>query len=236
MILEELKQEHEKAKHPNTQYIDHMAFIKKMVASNEDSIVNFHYNLMKDRSNRKLHQRIRYSFFKRGKVAEAFLLKAIETENDDLLLSDTIFILGLLRNKSARKSAIQHILSKNEELRHTACVVLGWVGTIKDTREILYDRLINDASTWIRGDAATAHRQVWHRIPKVKETALQNLKTALSNDDEEMDVMASIIITIQDIAQKRLGLKENIDGAEILGDVPTARKNALKALAKITKR
>lgn len=213
-----------------TDYTQHQRFTKELLASNEMEIISYHFNLLKNRENWKLYQQVRQAFLKRGDDGEKFLITRIKTEDDPELQGDALFLLGLLRSKEALALARSFVSHQDPDHRYKACVVLGWVGAENDI-DILRDLLLNDSEAFIRGYAATAQRQLWRRLPETKSKILANLKRALENEVDE-EALSLIIISIQTILNKGLGLKEDINEGRITGNIQNARSRALKALEK----
>ena len=89
-------------------------------------MLEHHYELLRDRSKWRLYVDLRSAFKKHGKAAEAFLLEVFPREGSPGMRADALLLLGLLRSKQARRLAIESITAEDEELRHKACVVLGW--------------------------------------------------------------------------------------------------------------
>lgn len=232
MNLDALKVAYQQANQPGRVYLDHMVFIDQLLASSDREAIKYHYDLLTDRSNRDLYIRLRAAFVKRLPGAEGFLLEALDTEKDPAMRADILHLLGTARCPSARDLAVKLATDIDERVRDTAAFVLGWVGTPDDLREILIDRLLHDPSPLVRGDAATALRQVYFRLPKVKDDAVKALKQGLVQESNE-EAQASIIATLQTLLKKRFGLTEPAHERGIKGDVPGAREKALKHLAKV---
>lgn len=211
-----------------TDYTQHQEFTKELLASNETEIISYHFNLLKKRENWKLYQQVRQAFLKRGVEGENFLIMRMKSEDDPELQGDALFLLGLLRSKEALALARSFVSHQDPDHRYKACVVLGWIGTENDI-DILRDLLLNDPKALIRGYAATAQRQLWRRLPETKSKILANLKKALGSEVDE-DAISLIIVSIQTILNKGLGLKEDIHEGKITGNVQNARNKALKAL------
>ena len=232
MDLDVLEDAYREANQPDRVYRDHLAFVAKLLASSEPETVAYHYRLLRDRANRDLYFELRAAFEKRLPAAEAFLLEALDAEKDPAMRADVLHLLGIARCPSARDLALRLATDIDEKVRDTASYVLGWVGTRDDLRTVLTDRLLHDPSPLVRGDAASALRQVVYRLPRAKDDAVKALKEALNQESHEQ-VQASIIATLQTLLKKRFGLTEPDHEPGIKGDVPAAREKALRHLAKV---
>jgi hypothetical protein len=125
----------------------------------------------------------------------------------------------------------QRLLQRWRDGDRKAGIVLGWVGTAGDMKTVLRDRLLHDPSAFVRGNAATAFRQVWYRIPGAKESAIEILGEALSGEEDE-DAIAGIVVSLQTIMKRRFGLREPDDGPSYVGDVARAKVRAMRAVAR----
>jgi HEAT repeat protein len=212
-------------------FSDHQKFIKVLLSSNDQAVIDYHFSLLKNRENQKLYLRLRAAFAKRGTPAGDYLVSLIQRERDPDLLGDALHLLGTMHRPEALPVARKLIGAANSELRDKACYVLGWVGTDEDVQR-LGDCLLRDPDPKLRSDAATAHDQLRMRVPQSKDRLLTNLRIALNQEQDE-EVLAWIIITIQYFLGKKFGLKEIIDEGTHTGDVLQARRKAQDALMKL---
>ncbi|WP_158623448.1 HEAT repeat domain-containing protein [Corallococcus sp. CA053C] len=224
----ELEREFQTLNNPSTDPEAQHTFAQRLLDSDEPAVVRFHYELLRHRANDLFLAIVRDAFSQRGAAGEKFLLQMLEQEKSPEMLADVILILGLMKSSAAREYSLRMLRSPQEEVRHVATFVLGWVGTLDDL-EKLEQQLLEDPVPKIRGDAATAYYQVFNRIPESREQAVQSLSRGLSQERDE-DVLASILISLQDILSKRFGMREDIEEGEITGDVAKAKEKALKFL------
>ena len=230
MDMDYLEHEYHIAK-GTTSYTQHQKFIKQLLFSNESSIIAYHFGLLKRRENWDLYQSVRYAFLKRGLVAERFLIDRIKHENDPELQADALQLLGGLRSKEALPLARDFVTHPDSDHRYRGCFVLGWVGTAEDI-DLLGKLIFNDSHPLVRGTAATAQRQIWYRLPETKPKLLAYLQHALKSE-EDQEVLSAIIITLQTLLKKNLGLRENSEERKITGNVDGAKKKALEVLESI---
>jgi hypothetical protein len=229
-IIKDLEREFQAVNHPSTDPEEQHAFAQRLLESSNPEIIRFHYELLRNRSNQLLLGIVRDAFSQRGTEGERFLIQMLEQEKSPEVLADIVLILGLMQSKAAREYSLRNLQSSQEELRHVATFVLGWVGVMDDL-DSLDERLLKDPNREIRADAATAYYQIVSRLPESKEHAVQSLKRGLVQEREE-SVLASILISLQDILEKRFGMREDIEEGEITGDIQKAKEKALKFLTR----
>jgi hypothetical protein len=138
-----------------------------------------------------------------------------------------------MRSREARRIALEFLTSKEPKLRHFAGVLLGWVGPESDLTK-LGSLLLTDEDPRVRGAGAGAQCQMWYRIPKIKSRLLWYSKQAIERETDE-EVQQDIVIMVQTVLKKRLGIKENIDEGTITGDIPKAVIKTKKLLETLDK-
>ncbi|QSI05302.1 HEAT repeat domain-containing protein [Treponema pedis] len=193
------------------------------------TILDFHLNLLKNRENKDLYYRMRAYFSDRPKEKiQVFLLDRLDKEQDNVLKADIIQILGHIKSAKILPYVREHIKSKDGNIRERCIIVLGWMGN-KDDLPILNERLQNDTDDELRGEAATAMRQIWFAKRATAEDILPYLYRAVVKEAAE-ETLSSIIIVIQDLLQRKFGLQERINEGIITGDPVKAKEKVIKAL------
>ncbi|WP_029410859.1 hypothetical protein, partial [Treponema pedis] len=91
------------------------------------------------------------------------------------------------------------------------------------------ERLQNDTDDELRGEAATAMRQIWFAKRTTAEDILPYLCHAVVKETAE-ETLSSIIIVIQDLLQRKFGLQERINEGIITGDPVKAKEKVIKTL------
>ncbi|WP_199884105.1 HEAT repeat domain-containing protein [Anaerosinus massiliensis] len=207
------------------------AFLKLLLSNNSPEFIRFHYDLLKKRECKELYYDIRAAFKKRPE-AEEFLVEQILTETDPITLGDILHILGGVRSSHAAPLARQFVNSDNEYQREVALYVLGWVGNEMDL-DLIKSHLLEERSSRLRRTSASAHRQVYWRLPELKDKLLASLKQGFEQEKDD-EVMARIIIMIESIAVKKLGLREDKQDPYIIhGDVQKAKLKTAKFLSEL---
>lgn len=205
-----------------------MNFIKILLSDNSPNIVNYHYELLRRREYKDLFYDIRAALKKRPNIGE-FLLIKLKTENDERMQADILQLLGGVKSPHAAKLARDYINHKNEYHREVASFVLGWVGN-KDDIQILNEHMLNEKTPLLRITAASAHRQIAWRMPELKMDIIKSLKQGFEHEKDN-EVIPWIIIMIETIMVKRLGIREDKHQPdEWHGDLEKAKKKTSQYL------
>ena len=207
------------------------AFLTELKASSTPDVLEFHYELLRDRADTLLFMMLRDAFAQRGDAAAEFLVARLKKEQDAAMRTDLLLMLGRMRRPEALDLARSSLKDANPQMREAAASVLGWLAKPTDIAG-LGEAVSNDRIAAVRKAAATAHSQVHDRLPKQRNALLRNLRDALKTEGDD-EVAGWIVVTVQYILKKRFGLKEDIDEGELVGDVGPARQKCLTALDKL---
>lgn len=213
--------------------VDHLAFMSALLDSHTPEAIRFHFNLLRERENKKLYHRLRAAFAKRGTAGEQFLSEIMETETDLGLKADALQLLGHIHSPAALPWARKLIDHENTDLRLRACIVLGWVGEAKDLAS-LGEAMLKDSDGYVRENATAAMMQMGYRLSDIKETALGFLTCCLEDERSE-NVVKTAVFAAQEMLGKKFGLKHvlNEEKNEIVGDVNLAKGKALHVLRQL---
>jgi HEAT repeat protein len=211
----------------------HHAFTKALKASDHPDVVTFHYELLRDRSNRDLYLRVRAAFDERGKVVGDFLAEKARVEKDPEMCADILHLLGLVEHPAALTMARDSLASSDPELRRRASYVIGWLGQSQDIPRI-GEILLHDPVPAVRATAATAHYQFYEHAKRSRDSLLKNLHAALPIE-KDREAAGSIILAAQYILGRRFGIKWDRDEDQLRGDVEEARAKCLAALGRLLK-
>jgi len=208
------------------------SLMKKLLSDNDPEIVDFHYSLLSKREYEELYYDVRAAFLERPGV-EDYLLKKLGTESDPITLADILHLLGIIESSHAAPLARKFANSDHDYQREIALYVLGWVGNESDIT-ILNNHLLNEESPHLRITAASAHRQLYYRWPELKNELLLSLKKGFEREKDD-EVIAWIIIMIESIALKRLGLREDKEDPDLIhGDIQKAKIKTSKFLDELS--
>lgn len=132
--------------------------------------IEYHYELLKDQNldeNFRNHLAFR---FNEHKEAEDFLISKLDKQEDVEFQGEIIFLLGKINKKHKAKIlsyARKLAESENDYTRDRAIIVLGWLGTIDDTR-IFEAHLLNDKNAKCRAWSASSFMQMCLKMKALK--------------------------------------------------------------------
>lgn len=174
----------------------------------------------------------RLAFVKRGPAAEGYLLAKLARETDPALQADVLQMLGKLRYHGGKRLAetagwARRLLHSDvAQVRCRALWVLGWVGGLEDL-ERLSSALRSDDDAENRGWAATAMMQLFMADATTAAQWLGPLEQALRQEVDEI-ALERILISLQEISGKRLGLKASSHERAPKQKLDAALRKALK--------
>ncbi len=224
--LEQLRADYDKVRRLDD-FDRHGAFIERLKRSHAPEVLTFHFGLLDDQRNRRFYQRIRAAFAERGDAAEAFLIERLRSKPTARTLADILLLLGTMRSSAALPVARELCTAPDPELRRRAGYVLGWVGEARDL-DLLF-ALSRDPEIGVRETAASAHTQVWHRLPETKQRLIENLTSVLAGERDPR-VLGTVVLELQELVGEKLGLRWDEDEGEIAGDVARAVDKARRVL------
>ncbi len=236
MEISELKKEYQYAKLAENmpeeeKTIRNIKFINLLLKSNASKVLEYHYDLLKEREYKELYYDIRAAFKRRMNI-ENFLVEKSKLEKDEIVIGDILHILGGVKSKFALLLAQENENSKNKYLREVSLYVLGWMGD-KNEIKILNKHMLEEKEKKLRITAASAHRQIYFRNSELKNELLISLKEGFYNEKDD-DVIEWIIIMIETIGVKRLGLKEEKTNPDVvIGDLDKAKLKTKKYLEQL---
>lgn len=185
-----------------------------------------HYVYFNESNNSDLKRILGNGFLKRGDEGVSFLLKKLNGEIDNLVKSNVIHIIGLTHDRRYLPSIIPFLNSENQEVRYKAIIVCGWLGET-ETINILKAHYQSEQVCILRGFTISAMRQIFFRN---KETKNEIVKFIYDNLPKEIDeeIIAIMIVVLQDLTRSKYGLKEDPYSGEISGDIAKAKCKVFK--------
>jgi hypothetical protein len=218
-----------------------LGFTSALVAEHDEGALGYHYALLKERGVASmLHDAICRKFHKHGEAGERFLLREIRTEKDVHAKGTVLQILGGMRYSGGRHldetaGIARHLLDSDEVfLRNRATIVLGWVGGTEDV-DRLRTRLHEERDAETRGWAASTLMQLYlnnEDLASRRGELLGILKRALSSEEDDF-VLSCILVAIQEIAGKKLGLSARSHKTPPRDRLERARKKVMSIRADV---
>lgn len=183
--------------------------------------VEYHYELLKNKSiiGGDFWMSLRSRFDEHQEKGELLLLSKLDNNEDIDFHAQIIFLLGItkgLHKDRTLEYARQFANSENEHLREKAIIVLGWLGTMQDTK-LFEKHLLEDTNSKCRAWSASAYMQMWFRrkSDNLKLKAFKCFQTSLQNETDSF-VLATIIEATREIGQTKLGISQTaLDNIEI---------------------
>lgn len=220
--LEQLRVDYERVRRLDD-FGTHRAFIERLKRSHAPEVLAFHFGLLDDQRNPLFYRRIRAAFAERGDTAQAFLIERLRSKPAARTLADILLLLGTMRSRAALPVARELSTAPDPELRRRAGYVLGWAGEAGDL-DLLF-ALSRDPEIGVREAAASAHTQVWHRLPETKQRLVENLASVLAGERAPR-VLGPLVLELQELTGEKLGLRWDEDKGGIVGDVARAVDSA----------
>lgn len=187
------------------------------------------YNLLRGRRSKLVSSVITAELAQRPS-AEGFLTSQIEQEQDPDMQVTALQLLGHLRSPLARLAALKFLAHEHDRHREVALFVLGWVGEEEDIK-VLNRHMLEETSQLLRITAASALRQIFFRNPALKDALLESLRAGFMNEKDD-EVLKWIIVMIESVATKKLGLREDKEDPDLVhGDLEKAREKTMQYFA-----
>ncbi|MBF7996371.1 HEAT repeat domain-containing protein [Rahnella laticis] len=196
-------------------------FQKTLVSTSTKEVLDFHYECLKDFSDWQLYCYCRAAFVRRGMSVEPYLIGKLSHEGNYHVIGDIIHLLGRLRSPLALKVALEYIEKEDAYIKEVCLYVIGWVGYYDDI-EVLNGYLVNGSTQLIRITAGSAMRQIFWRLPELKNHIVDYLSNAFYCEKDN-SVKARMIELISTVTIKNLGIREGKNDPNVLiGDLEKA--------------
>ena len=201
--------------------------------------VEYHYQLLNDpKLDGKFKQHLKNRFKEHKEDGETLLLSKLDNEQDVDFHAEIIFMLGCICGKNKAKTA-EHARklteSTDDYTRDRALIVLGWVGTIDDSK-ILEKHLLSDTNTHCRAWSASSYSQMWfkRKSESLKQHAFKAYEKALQNESDYF-VLSVILSAIREMGNTKLGISQSaLDNLDI-EQIDIAKTKAIRFLNKVLK-
>jgi len=204
----------------------HNDFLNQLLLDTSNGGIEKHYQLFQDAPNKDLKRILGKGFLKRGEAGLNFLSEKLENENDTTKKSNVIHLLGLSGVKKYLSDIIPYLDSNSYDLRYKAIITIGWLGDT-DMVNVLQSYFLTEKDLDLRCFLITALRQIYFRIPASKDMILPFLYEKLKSESNEQ-LIAVIIVVIQDLTKTKYGLKEDQNSGQISGNVIGSKDKIIK--------
>lgn len=215
---------------------DELPFVWELMKS---PYVEFHYELLKsEKISESFRQNLSSRFDEHGQNAENLLISKLDNNEDADFQGNIIFFLGMIKgNHKAKILEYARKLSESENdfTRNRALIVLGWMGTIADTK-ILENHLLYDSDPECRAWSASSFMQMWFKNENknLKRKSFEAYDKALTT---EMDcfVVSIILSSIREIGKTKLGISQTALDQLDIEKIDIAKGKAIRFLDKALK-
>lgn len=189
-----------------------------------------HYCYFKDSKNADLKRILGNGFLKRGKEGVLFLEEKLKTETDALAKSNVIHLIGLSYNKEYLPYILPYLDDANDEIRYKAIIACGWLGDAEAIK-ILKEHYATEKDALLRGFIVSAMRQIFLRHKETKQQIVDFIYVKMPEETYN-ELLAIMIVVLQDLTKVKFGLKEDSCSGEISGDIAKAKDKVLKKIKK----
>lgn len=204
----------------------HNDFLNILLADHSVTGMERHFAYFNECDNSDLKRILGNGFLKRGDEGLSFLLKKLNSETDNLIRSNIIHIIGLTHDRKYLPSIIPFLKNEDQEVRYKAIVVCGWLGDT-ETINILKVHYQSEQVDILRGFTISAMRQIFFRHKETKDEIVKFIYTKLPKEIDE-EVIAIMIVVLQDLTKIKYGLKEDPYSGEVSGNILKAKCKILK--------
>lgn len=204
----------------------HNDFLNQLLLDTSHEGMEKHYQLFQDSQNKDLKRILGKGFLKRGEAGLNFLSEKLINENDTTKKSNVIHLLGLSGVKKYLSDIIPYLDSNSYDLRYKAIIAIGWLGDT-DMISILQNHFLTEKELDLKCFLITAMRQIYFRIPAAKDMILPFLYEKLKSESNEQ-LIAIIVVVLQDLTKIKYGLKEDPNSGEISGNIIGSKDKIIK--------
>ena len=208
----------------------HNNFLNMLLKDDSALGMERHYCYFKDSENADLKRILGNGFLKRGKEGVLFLEEKLKTETDALAKSNVIHIIGLSYNKEYLPYILPYLDDANDEIRYKAIIACGWLGDAEAIK-ILKEHYVTEKDALLRGFIVSAMRQIFFRHKETKQQIVDFIYVKIPEETYN-ELLAIMIVVLQDLTKVKFGLKEDSYSGEISGDIAKAKDKVLKKIKK----
>lgn len=208
----------------------HNNFLNMLLKDGSALGMERHYCYFKDSKNADLKRILGNGFLKRGKEGVLFLEEKLKTETDALAKSNVIHIIGLSYNKEYLPYILPYFDNADNEIRYKAIIACGWLGDAEAIK-ILKEHYVTEKDALLRGFIVSAMRQIFFRHKETKQQIVDFIYVKMPEETYN-ELLAIMIVVLQDLTKVKFGLKEDSCSGEVSGDIAKAKDKVLKKIKK----
>lgn len=208
----------------------HNNFLNMLLKDGSALGMERHYCYFKDSKNADLKRILGNGFLKRGKEGVLFLEEKLKTETDALAKSNVIHLIGLSYNKEYLPYILPYLDDANDEIRYKAIIACGWLGDAEAIK-ILKEHYATEKDALLRGFIVSAMRQIFFRHKETKQQIVDFIYVKMPEETDN-ELLAIMIVVLQDLTKVKFGLKEDSCSGEVSGDIAKAKDKVLKKIKK----
>ena len=208
----------------------HNNFLNMLLQDDSALGMERHYCYFKDSENAYLKRILGKGFLKRGKEGMLFLEEKLKTETDALAKSNVIHLIGLSYNKEYLPYILPYLDNANDEIRYKAIIACGWLGDAEAIK-ILKEHYATEKDALLRGFIVSAMRQIFFRHKETKQQIVDFIYLKMPEETDN-ELLAIMIVVLQDLTKVKFGLKEDSCSGEVSGDIAKAKDKVLKKIKK----
>lgn len=208
----------------------HNNFLNMLLKDGSTLGMERHYCYFKDSKNADLKRILGNGFLKRGKEGVLFLEEKLKTETEALAKSNVIHLIGLSYNKEYLPYILPYLDDANNEIRYKAIIACGWLGNAEAIK-ILKEHYATEKDALLRGFIVSAMRQIFFRYKETKQQIVDFIYVKMPEETYN-ELLAIMIVVLQDLTKVKFGLKEDSCSGEISGDIAKAKDKVLKKIKK----
>ena len=208
----------------------HNNFLNMLLKDGSALGMERHYGYFKYSKKDDLKRILGNGFLKRGKEGVLFLEEKLKTETDALAKSNVIHLIGLSYNKEYLPYILPYLDDANDEIRYKAIIACGWLGDAEAIK-ILKEHYATEKDALLRGFIVSAMRQIFFRHKETKQQIVDFIYVKMPEETYN-ELLAIMIVVLQDLTKVKFGLKEDSYSGEISGDIAKAKGKVLKKIKK----
>jgi len=206
----------------------HNEFLKLLLEDVSPSGIERHYTFFNDTDNATLKRILGNGFLKRGQEGLLYLAEKLKTERTKKKGPPFPPFRVLPNTRQYLPIVAPFLAEENEEVRYKAIIACGWLGD-NEAIDLLTAHYTLETNTQLRAFTVSALRQIYFRHKETKDKIVEFVSQNIANETAD-EVIAVMIVVLQDLTNVRYGLRENGSTGEISGDVAKAKSKLLQKI------